>query len=656
MFRSSGSSLLATVNLMSFLMLQVMGISSSQTVPAAPSNIAPSTTYDSNLPTFPTAYSSTEKIAQARAGTVLIQSLYTFCQKHLVMPADNSTAVFTVAPGVYRLHSHIVIPSVVNVKLVMSNVELLSITGDGHFTMFGPNNLEIAGPLILDSDPPSTSQNVIVGTDFYSYVDVRPMQGFHEPNVNARVMMYTPDGTMQRHYQDAVVSVTPRGNNIYRLNIAHLGQNNPAEARLTRKAFKVGNFLSTEGNQTTTSGGINLQAVGNLYMHDIYYYSSSLVFCQNTAGTLRLDKYVGRRRPGTNRLGAGGWLQCQFNGGSLDMTNSEISFNYDDLTDISGYLGEALIGPQTDQVYLTADHLDIGRVFRFYDAKTLEVSGEASITAIIDRNPSASVRQQIAAHAAAASALYYGYDENYILVNLSSSLRNQSGFYIADDLASKPQLLSIRDSYFHDGLAAAIQLRAAHQVVATGNVVERVSLSCLIGSFQAYFHEGGIASNIDFRNNYCLDTPYAVGASGAAIFIGTDNAQTRAANNTDVFENVTVVDNIVINPQLAAIQIDDSANVLLSGNQIYNPGWQATIRDSNRPPYVISLQTSRNVTVLNNTAYNTNGGIGYGGPVYSQNFIVANSRSDNSTFHLDSNVFDGQTAPTVAANLDTTNY
>ena len=63
-------------------------------------------------------------------------------------------------------------------------------------------------------------------------------------------------------------------------------------------------------------------------------YHNSLLYSQYEAGLIYIDQYYGVRRPGTNRLGAGGWPLVNLQGGSWHILNSELSYNFDDLTDI----------------------------------------------------------------------------------------------------------------------------------------------------------------------------------------------------------------------------------------------------------------------------------------------------------------------------------
>ena len=59
-------------------------------------------------------------------------------------------------------------------------------------------------------------------------------------------------------------------------------------------------------------------------MEQIAVYSASLLFGQYETGPVFVNQYYGVRRPGTSRLGAGGWPQVALQGGSWQMINSEL--------------------------------------------------------------------------------------------------------------------------------------------------------------------------------------------------------------------------------------------------------------------------------------------------------------------------------------------
>lgn len=640
-------------------------ISHGSSIPAVPTDIVPSRTYDVNLPPFPTTYSDAEKSAQASAGNDMVKKLDAFFQAHL-NGSGSHQATYTVPPGVYRLAKKIDIPNVVNVKLIMANVELISTTTDLIWQIGNADNLEIAGPVHIDADPIPDSQGTIVGTDYKTYVDVKTMHGYREPNFGSRIIGYTPDGTPQRHYQDAITKIEAQGNDVFRIYTAFLHGDTPTTQALIEKAFKPGNFFSSQYNTTTASGGMNLQGVGDLYMHDIYMYASALNFCQNIQGTLRLDKYMGQRRPGTNRLGAGGWLQCGFDGGSLDMTSSEISHNYDDLTDITGAYTTAMAGPSPNQLYLTTTHGTIGREFTFYDATDLTEIGTAKITRIDNAdNPSGDIMDKYSALAKTAETLWNA-DDKHILVTMSAPITGHSNLYGADDLASRPKLLSIRNTYLHDSLAAGIQLRGADFIVATGNVIERAAINCMQAGFSNFWTEGGPPKEILFANNYCIDSPYSVNMATPSIIVYTENYAWSHAVNKDVFKNVTIRDNVVVRPQLGAITVGITTDVDVTGNAVYDPAGSeyTAVQDEAKPPYIISLQTVGNANAEGNQVFTSSSSRGGGGENGTSvggtrqlqgHFIVVNNRTNGKNVQVRGNSFDGSGNDKVVT-LDTTLY
>ena len=74
---------------------------------------------------------------------------------------------------------------------------------------------------------------------------------------------------------------------------------------------------------------------------DINVYPDSLIYGVNETGPVVLNEIHGIRRPGTNRLNAGGHVAFSIVGGSFHMSNSEVSYHFDDLSDIQSGLAYA---------------------------------------------------------------------------------------------------------------------------------------------------------------------------------------------------------------------------------------------------------------------------------------------------------------------------
>lgn len=74
---------------------------------------------------------------------------------------------------------------------------------------------------------------------------------------------------------------------------------------------------------------------------DINVHVYSLVFGRREFGPILIDRLKGIRRPGTNRLSAGGYVALSFLGGSLTMNNTELGYNFDDTSDIESGMSYA---------------------------------------------------------------------------------------------------------------------------------------------------------------------------------------------------------------------------------------------------------------------------------------------------------------------------
>ena len=321
-------------------------------------------------------------------------------------------------------------------------------------------------------------------------------------------------------------------------------------------------------------------------------------------------------------------MLCQFDGGSLDMTRSEISQNYDDLTDLGGYQSSAIAGPSPNQIYTDSVHLVVGRVFKFYDATNLAYIGEASITKVDDDNVTdPNVLNMINAKLQAAQAIHTLQSQHQTaLITMSSAISGQSGYYFADDISSRPKLLSIRDSYLHDGYASGIQMKGANKIVATGNVVERSAITGLATSFSVYWSEGGVSNNIFFDNNTIVDTPYSIGMTGSAISMASDTTQLAHAVDIPVSSNVTITNNVIINPQLSGINICTAENITIASNSIYNIG-SVKPSDPSLTPFGIGLQTSKNAVIQDNVVHVSNASAGFN----ASTLVIANNRTDLKT-------------------------
>ena len=73
-------------------------------------------------------------------------------------------------------------------------------------------------------------------------------------------------------------------------------------------------------------------------LRDVAIYTKCLLFAQAEQGLIYVEHWYGVRRPGTSRLSAGGPPLVGLQGGAWHMLNSEISYSFDDLTDVQSGL------------------------------------------------------------------------------------------------------------------------------------------------------------------------------------------------------------------------------------------------------------------------------------------------------------------------------
>ena len=151
-----------------------------------------------------------------------------------------------------------------------------------------------------------------------------------------------------------------------------------------------------------------------------------------------------------------------FRGGALELVNSEISYHYDDLTDIISIPGWTYSQPSATQVIasITEGGPAVGDTINFVNAVTLQAEGTAAITAIAPYT-NATLLAQAQATAAAHNVTS---PSALSLVTLSAAV-HISGFDMMDDPTSKLDYITMTGSYLHDGLAWGFNGKGARQLL-----------------------------------------------------------------------------------------------------------------------------------------------------------------------------------------------
>ena len=344
---------------------------------ALPSQVPTATVaaWNPALPPWPVAYTDAQKSTQRTVGAQMVSNLQN--------AANAGQHSYTIAPGVYRISQAILLQNTNDFTINANNVEIIAEQGAAHFLLFSNSNMTVNGTLTLDGDPFGMSQGRIVNTDHNTFIDVAIMPGYPAPAAGFRVMFFDPNGTMLPHFQDATQNVTllSANSNVYRIAM------NPLTFALYPQAIstviKAGNYMTFE-NPPMANGGFTMRYNRGLTFNDINFYTSALIWALPEYGEDRFVRWKGIRRPATNRLGAGGWMQMAFHGGGFSLIDSEISYNYDDLTDIFSPLAMAY-GPLAANTLIMSDIEGgprVGETLVLYNLDTLHKDGSAVITAI----------------------------------------------------------------------------------------------------------------------------------------------------------------------------------------------------------------------------------------------------------------------------------
>lgn len=526
------------------------------------------------LPAWPVAYSDTDKVKQRAAGQTFLANLS--------QALSSGASQFTVPPGVYRIAQEIEIDNTVNFTLNANNVEIIAEQGHGFFRFFSNQNLTVRGHLTLDGDSFGVTQGRIVGVDPYNAtVDVQIMDGYAAPGSPHRIMFFDPNGRLLPHWQDTPSSVTQLSANTYRF--ALWNSDFAYYPTFAPSIMKVGNYFSME-NPDSGNGGFLMRYNRGMSFYDINYCSSSLIWALPEYGTDHFERFYGVRRPGTNRLSAGGWMQMAFYGGAFELVDSEVSYNYDDLTDITSLPGWAYAQTSPTQIVGAAGEGGpfVGDSIAFMDYTTSVILGTAKIVAITqDTNPAdlaAAQAQAATAHIAAPNAV--------VVFTLDTSIGLQ-GVAMMDNLTGKMDHITMTGSYLHDGLAWGFNGKGAKQVRFANNTAERVGFQCYSSTFDPYWSEGDIPSNIVMTGNVARDCSYILPNPAPAMAVFDMNV--GPSPQAYPIHQVTISKNIVVNPHDVGIGVSDADGVSITNNLIQNPvalayeaswGWYRTFSDA----------------------------------------------------------------------------
>ena len=438
-------------------------------------------TYNASLPTYPVNYTDSQKQAQRDAATSQISALYA--------AVDAGNTSFTFPPGVYRIGDYLNLGPTTNFSLNMANVELIT-EGGGHFKLYANTNLTIAGPLALEGDPFLVPQTVILATDNASTIVVQAMSGYPPPTNQGRVVIFDSKGMRLPTWQAWPQSVTDLGGGNYSVVFSDYDMQQSGIAA----AAQPGNYIAYEGGP----GGVWLIANNGVAFQQVNAYAGGAVFGQYETGLISFSQWRAIRRPGTNRLFAGGnYVQIIYQGGSFSMDRSEVAYNWDDLSDLFNYVGWTNANNQTTKTIWAALEAgwQPGQTISLYNAYTLQLISTATIVSVNNTaNQTALDALNNALWSVGLSGTNSG-NMNLVTLNTAVKINNLT---MLDCTQARPQSISVTNSYFHDGLNDGINGKGGLNITVANNWVERTAFMGIAAAEDAYWWEGGIPGTLSY--------------------------------------------------------------------------------------------------------------------------------------------------------------
>ena len=100
---------------------------------------------------------------------------------------------------------HDLFASLQDFTLVARDVELIVTVNINHFRVLGNKNLTVLGPFMMDADPLGWTQGEIVAINPEEWtIDACIFDGYDIPTEGERIEMFTTEGVMLPHSQDAI--------------------------------------------------------------------------------------------------------------------------------------------------------------------------------------------------------------------------------------------------------------------------------------------------------------------------------------------------------------------------------------------------------------------------------------------------------------------
>ena len=439
--------------------------------------------YDPALPAHPT-YSDQEKQAQRDAADIQTT------QMMAALAAGHNSYIFP--PGVYRLRSKLSFWLATNFTLNLANVELIT-EDSSYISIINSTDITIRGPLALDADPCGVSQSVIVDSnnniDSNTTMTVQLMPDYPEPTTKGRVMLFDSKGKRLPGGQATPESVKSLGNGCYALEFRQVDMDLGLRA-----AAQPGNFIVHE----PFLGGMELRENRGVTFEQVTAYAGGGVWGIGEHGEDKFVQWRSLRRPGTNRLFAGGnSFQIEYDGGSFAMDSCEVAYNWDDLTDVYGAMGWSASNGQTDDtIWASSGNWQPGQDLVIYNGDTLELEGAAKIVSLDEHAQSEETSLQTLNEAFEAAGMRpTTNDASMKLIKLDQPI-HISNLSIVECLQFRPERISIVNSYIHDGLNAGINAKGSNEAVIANNWVQRTTSTGIVAGEDYWWWEGPVPGEL----------------------------------------------------------------------------------------------------------------------------------------------------------------
>lgn len=535
------------------------------------------TTYNMNAPVYDKVYTEAQKEEQRKRGDKLFEDAISI--------GGTDTHKLKVEPGIYRLRSGMIPFEYLNhdtLTIDVSGCEFILEGDQPLIKLDGCKDITIQGPATVDREPLPYVQFVIKNFDIAKHeMRVELMPGYDASSIrrSATFLFFNEKGERLAHCfipssSFKMIDVSKRLGVFYDVEyLEYMGSD---------KVLKPGVLGATnvEGAYTRFGGFSNCTRINVL---DITYYGGgNLLHESNATGPNVYKRVYNIRKPGTNRLIAGGLGQLQYNAGGPKISNSIFSYTNDDAVDIMS--SSFMAYKQESSKVIVVKPIQqpvpakVGDTLNFFDGKDLTKRGSGKVLKVEVIEDPAMAK---AARNVAMSRYEYKdsiSESNCVRVTLDTAVSIKEGDCVENYTSYRPTDVEVVDNYFHD-IFCRILIHGAKGLRVENNLIERTGLSAIdIDHEQAAWAEGANSDNVVIRGNTIIDSPSGpymnngdTFVKSGAISVGiSQRANCIPSTETKIFTNILIENNTIKNSMYSGILVKNADNVTVRNNKIYN--------------------------------------------------------------------------------------